>query len=45
MPKVGSKVKIKEGEGSVVSLNPLLGTYVVYIQNVGPVEVNVDDKD
>lgn len=45
MPKVGSKVKIKEGEGSVATVNPLNGTYVVYIQNVGPIEVSVNDKD
>lgn len=42
-PKVGSKVKIPEGEGSVVTINMLKGSYVVYIQNVGPVEVFINE--
>lgn len=42
-PKVGSKVKLPEGEGSVATINMLKGTYVVYIQNVGPVEVSIND--
>ncbi len=44
-PKIGAKVKTKEGEGAVVSINMLKGIYVVYVQNVGPVEVNINDKD
>ena len=43
-PSVGSRVKIKEGEGSVVSINVLNGTYVVYIAEKGPIEVNIDAK-
>ena len=43
-PKIGAKVKTKEGEGSIVSINMLKGIYVVYVQSVGPVEVNINDK-
>ena len=43
-PKVGSKVQISEGEGSVVSINMLKGSYVVYITNIGPIEVFLDDE-
>lgn len=45
MPSIGSKVKTKDGEGSVVSLNVLEGTYVVYIADKGPVLVDINDKN
>lgn len=43
-PSVGAKVKIKEGEGSVVNINVLGGTYLVYIAEKGPIEVSLDDE-
>lgn len=43
LPAVGAKVKINEGEGSVVSVDVLNEKYIVYIQDLGPIEVKVND--
>lgn len=44
-PPIGSRVKTKDGEGSVVNLNIFEGTYVVYIAEKGPVLVSLNDKN
>lgn len=44
LPSIGSKVKLKEGEGSVVSIDVLNEKYVVYIQDVGPIEVKINGE-
>jgi cell fate regulator YaaT (PSP1 superfamily) len=43
-PTIGSRVKTPEGEGSVVTLNVLNGTYLVYVAEKGPIEMRINDK-
>lgn len=44
LPHIGKKVKIKEGEGTVVSLSILEGKYTVEVPDKGRFEVKVNDK-
>ncbi len=43
-PSVGTKVNTKEGLGNVVNINVLKGTYLVYIPEKGPIEININDE-
>lgn len=45
LPKMGKIVETKQGEGKVVSLDVLKGTYSVEIENVGIVKVDVNESN
>lgn len=44
LPKIGSKVKIEQGEGKVVSINILKQSYKVDIPDIGIVEVDLNES-
>ena len=45
MPKVGKKIKTEKGEGKVLSIDILKGTYRVDIPDVGIVEFNKEENE
>ena len=45
MPKVGKKIKTEKGEGKVLSIDILKGTYRVDIPDIGIVEFTKDENE
>lgn len=45
LPKIGSTVKISQGEGKVISVNILKQKYKVDIPDVGIIEVSLDERN
>ncbi len=44
LPKLGERVKVKQGEGQVVNVDVLNRTYKIDIPNNGIIEVKIDDS-